>query len=31
VAASVPAGNDPQWNLFAPPEPEIEFDQRSAW
>jgi len=25
------AGNDPQWDSAAQPEPEFEFDQRVAW
>jgi hypothetical protein len=25
------AGNDPQWDTSAQPEPEFEFDQRVAW
>lgn len=29
--ASEQAGNDPQWDSAAQPEPEFEFDQRIAW
>ena len=29
--ASEHAGNDPQWDMSAQPEPEFEFDQRIAW
>ena len=29
--ASEQAGNDPQWDLAAQPEPEFELDQRIAW
>jgi len=31
AAAFAQAGNDPQWDMSAQPEPEIEFDQRIAW
>jgi hypothetical protein len=29
--ASEQAGNDPQWDSSAQPEPVFEFDQRIAW
>ena len=31
AAAAQQAENDPQWEVSAQPEPEIEFDQRIAW
>ena len=29
--ASEQAGNDPEWDMSAEPEPAFEFDQRIAW
>jgi hypothetical protein len=31
AAAAEQARSDPQWDLFAQSEPEIEFDQSAVW